>query len=131
MAGLIEQEIMELRDLCREFVEGKVTSDNVNTRLSIYNQTAKRMNMLVQVAALSEKHGKGGKGETWKRLNSMNVVDGSIAIDTNSNYDKVKCPQKGGNIVTREECLDYSGENRNIDDCQQCEHFTLARKRIR
>jgi len=53
-------------------------------------------------------------------LNKMNILDSSTAVDLmlgNPEEDKIKCPIKD-DLITREECLDYSGSNGN--ECNGC-----------
>jgi len=53
-------------------------------------------------------------------LDKMNLIDDSTTIDLMIGLpddDKVKCPDLG-KIITREECLDYSGSH--TEDCRGC-----------
>jgi hypothetical protein len=53
-------------------------------------------------------------------LKRMNILDDSTAIDLmlgNPADDKVNCPEQD-KLITRAECLDYSGSH---PDCQGCE----------
>jgi hypothetical protein len=54
-------------------------------------------------------------------LERMNIMDDQIAIDMglgDPEIDKVKCPLQD-NLITRSECLDYSGHH--YEDCSGCE----------
>ena len=60
----------------------------------------------------------------------MNLMDDSTAVDLglgDPNEDKVKCPDKG-KLITRAECLDYSGEH--IEDCLGCEIGGNTKKKL-
>jgi len=117
---------LELRDLAKRLLEGKCDIEIAKTVLCVYSQTAKRENMLMQIAIASEKQ--GNKDKTWKRLNSMNLINEKTAIDVGETADRFKCPLKGEHIIGREECMDLSGASHNIDFCQNCEQFSITRK---
>ena len=62
-------------------------------------------------------------------LERMNLMDGTTAVDLmlgDPEVDKVKCPIQD-KLITRQECLDYSGDN--YEDCKGCE-IGLATKRL-
>lgn len=44
--------------------------------------------------------------------------------------ERVKCEEKQDKLITRSECLEYSGHKEHIDDCKQCEHFSVTRDLI-
>ncbi len=59
---------------------------------------------------------------TMQGLERMNIMDDQIAIDMGLNdpeIDKVKCPLFMDHLITRGECLDYSGSH--YDECAGCE----------
>jgi hypothetical protein len=121
--------LLELRDLARKVLTGEVDLAKVDTLIGIYSQTAKRENLLFQIAAHAEKNGKADK--SWRRLNDMNLISENAAINIETKGNQVfKCPEQGWNIIDRENCLDYSGSLENIDRCQNCNHFSITRKQI-
>lgn len=124
--GLIEQEIHDLRSLGAKVIAGSIDNDKAKILLGVYNQTAKRENMLIKMAITSEKY---GKSKSWKRLNNMNLIDENGAIDCTPEHDgKVKCPEQGDKLISRSACLDYSGDQYNMGKCQSCDQFTVTRK---
>ena len=125
--GLIEQEIMELRQMSKELREGKLSPEQASIQIGFYNQTSKRVSQLIQIAIMQTKEGKGGKAT--KRLIAANVLSDSSAIPVPTvEKEVVKCPEQGGALITREDCLEYSGDISHIDVCQQCEQFEITRK---
>ena len=114
--GLLEQEIKELRDLQREFSKGKITVQDVHARIAIYSQTEKRAKMILQAYALAAKHNK----TTLNRLTRSNLIGASEAIDTGNDPEAVmvKCIERDDALVTRQECLDFSGSN--LELCAGC-----------
>ena len=125
--SLILTELAELRVMGRQVMDGAYDKENIKLRLDIYNQTAKRLNMLIQITTKSEN--RGGKDKIWKRLDNMNIISSDAAIDIGSQLDeKIKCPEHGGCLIDRGQCLDYSGLERNLDKCQRCEQFSVTRK---
>jgi hypothetical protein len=124
--GLIESEIGELRALCQKIYNGDIDNDKARTLIGVYNQTAKRESMLLQIFFSSEKN---SKRKIASKLSAMNVINenGAIGFDEGK-PDVVKCPEMGGKLINRETCLDYSGDQRHIDACQKCEQFEITRK---
>lgn len=64
-----------------------------------------------------------------KAFNRMNLMDESTAIDLllgDPEVDKVKCPYHD-NLITRQECLDYSGTEGHVDGCRGCDYGTATK----
>lgn len=127
--SLINQELLELRSLAQKVLTGEVDNEKARTLVGIYSQTAKRENLLFQIASFSEKNGKSDK--SWRRLNDMNLISENTAINVESKDNQVfKCPEQGWKLIDRGNCLDYSGSETNIDKCQNCYHFSITRRQI-
>ena len=126
--GLIEQEIMELRDLAKKIAQGQIGDSTASLLLGVYNQTSKRVTQMIQIQSLAVKEGKSGK--SYKNIVASNLISDGAAISIDSTEEKIKCAAKGGVLVNRETCLDYSGEEQHIDFCQECEHFSTTRKQF-
>jgi len=76
----------------------------------------KAINCTVSMYAVMSKNRRAAAG-----LEKMNIMDDSTAIDLmlgDPEVDKVKCPLQD-NLITRAECLDYSGSYG--DDCRGCD----------
>jgi hypothetical protein len=53
-------------------------------------------------------------------LERMNIMDDTTAVDLmlgDPEADKVKCPEQE-TLITRQECLDYSGTHPDCSDCE-------------
>lgn len=123
--GLLETEIQELRKLSGDVMSGAVKIESAAAMLAIYNQVAKREELLFKVLCLSIKNGKALRLAQVKNLVSIND-----AIDIDDESTMVTCPLKGNQVISRSACLDYSGDSRNIDSCQKCEQFEITRQRF-
>lgn len=126
--SLIAQEILELRQIASKLISGEIDENKVKRLIGVYNQTAKRENMLIQIAISAEKQGR--KDKVWDRLDSMNLIDSKSSIDVETCGDKFKCSAQGWALITRDNCLDYSGDSKHIDFCQNCEQFAITRKQF-
>ena len=127
--GLIEQEIMELRSLAKDVMMGTITDTKASLMLGVYNQTAKRVSQMTQIMAMQIKEGKNGKA--YSRMVSANIVsDGAAIMIESKDAEMVRCPEHGGKCISRDDCLDYSGDEHHINTCQKCEHFSVTRKQI-
>ena len=123
--GLLETEIGELRQLVDDVMQDKVSMVKAALQLSIYSQVSKRERLMFDIWKASAK-----EKSLLKNASSKNLLDSSCAIDcVNLNEDKIVCPERGGALVTRNSCLDFSGTERNLTKCQECCHFSTSRKR--
>jgi hypothetical protein len=121
--GLLEKEILELRNLRRDYRTKKIDERQVNTEIAIYSQIEKRAKLLLQAYTSGAKVKQG----LTRELVKSNLIGEGEAIDIgeeNAENDKVRCYEKDA-IITRQECLDYSGSH---PDCVDCE-IGIATKR--
>ena len=73
------------------------------------------------VASLFSVFSKNKRAE--KTVGNMGIMDATTTIGMmlgDPEVDKVKCPIQD-KIIIRSECLDYSGDAKNMDHCRQCE----------
>jgi hypothetical protein len=67
---------------------------------------------------------------TLKRLKNSGFIS-TTSIPVKDNIEEVfPCPQHGGCNINRHTCLDYSGTDRNINECQKCDNFGITRRQI-
>ena len=112
--------------MLQQFEAGKITENQVRIKTGIYAQTEKRAKLILQGMALAAKY----KKPVLDRLVKINLIGDGTAIDMGAyafENEKIKCPLKDDNTITREECLTFSGEEKNFDDCQLCDHFKVTR----
>lgn len=124
--GLLEQEIYELRKLRRDYRAGKYDVQHINAEIAIYSQTEKRAKLLLHAHVSGAKIKSGLLREIFK----TNLIGDGEAIDTGQNdqeEDKVKCPYHT-DLITRADCLDYSGSN--YDDCKGCEIGKATKEKL-
>jgi hypothetical protein len=127
--GLIEQEITELRAMAKAAMCEELSPEKASIQIGFFNQTAKRINQMIQIASLSLKEGKSNK--IVRRLVDANIIGERQAIVIRDAVEEqVKCPEQGGKLIFREECLDFSGEENHIDACQHCHQFSITRKAL-
>ena len=78
----------------------------------------KLINAVVSAYGIASKNKRAMTG-----LERMNIMDETTAIDLmlgDPEVDKVKCPEHK-DLITRQECLDYSGQEKHHDECSGCE----------
>jgi hypothetical protein len=78
----------------------------------------KNCNVVISAYAIQSKNKRAASG-----MERMNLMDDSTAIDLmlgDPELDKVKCPEHK-DLITRQECLDYSGEQKHFNECMGCE----------
>lgn len=114
--NLIAKNIMDIQLMIKDLKEGNISAEKFSTVLAGIRETRKYCNLVIQAYAVSSKNKRAMAG-----LEKMNLIDDTTAIDLmlgDPEVDKAKCPLKD-NLITRAECLDYSGTH--YDDCVGCE----------
>jgi len=126
--GLIEQEIKELRKLKDDWEAGKIADNKVMLVLRIYDQIQKRTNATIQIHMMRGKFGK----PVFNGIIQQGVIGNGSSIETivagDIELEMVKCPDKDYQLISRADCLGYSGETEHMENCQSCEHFKITRK---
>jgi len=125
--GVIETEYSEIRAITMALMAGTIDKETASLVLKSYSEGGKRIDQLLKVYQMVISHGKAAK-----QIISKNIISDGTAIDMGFNQieERIKCPAKGDTLIGREECLDYSGCERNIGACQKCEQFSVTRKQI-
>lgn len=123
--GLIAEEIKELRRMVKQLDAGTITSEEVRAKLNIYKESHKRAKLILDVyTACNRPHLIEG------RLHTLNLISKGELVQTTEDIEleMIKCSMQDDKAITREECLSFSGEEENIEDCRGCENFKITRK---
>lgn len=104
----------------KKLMEGKGTLnlDIIASAQREFEGQIKLINAVVSAYGISSKNKRALTG-----LQRMNLMDDTTAVDLmlgDPEADKVKCPEQDS-LITRQACLDYSGEPNNMDFCSQCD----------
>ena len=109
---------MESNSRMKLITKGQFNLEQVSAAQREFEGQIKLINSVVQAFGIASKNKRAMTG-----LERMNLMDDTTAIDLmlgDPEVDKVKCPHQI-NLITRAECLDYSGEAKHMEDCQGCE----------
>lgn len=109
----------------KRIMSGNFKLDEVSAAQREFEGQIKLINSIVSAYGISSKNKRALSG-----LEKMNLMDDSTAIDLglgDPELDKVKCPNDG-QLITRADCLGYSGTSENIEDCKSCQNFATTRK---
>lgn len=122
--GLIAEEIKELRQMVKLVDAGKLTTEEVRVKLNIYKEAHKRARLILDIyIACNSPH------LVEKRLHSLNLLSKGELVQSEGDIEleMVMCPNQG-KAITREECLSFSGDSKNMENCRQsCENFAITR----
>ena len=122
--GLIAEETKELRRMVRLFDKGAITEEQIKTKLAIFKETHKRAKLIFDVyVACNSPH------LIEKRLHSLNLLSQGecVQLPGDIELEMVKCPDQDKS-VTREDCLSYSGDENNNENCRSCDNYGITRK---
>jgi hypothetical protein len=113
--NLQDETIVTLKGALDSFRKGKMGTADFMAHISAANTFHKLLNQQIQTAMLFESQKK-----VYNTLERKGIVDATAHLDIGGDpeVDKVKCPCHN-NLITRAECLDYSGSHH--DDCAGCE----------
>ena len=130
--GVIETEYLEIREITKRILDGTLEKETAALVLKAYSEGGKRIDQYLKVVAMQINCNKASKGILAHNIIGKNIVSDDTAIDMDAVRieEKIKCPEKGGNLINRDECLDYSGDSDHVSACQKCKHFKITRKRI-
>ena len=112
----------------KKIMLGSFRLDEVSAAQREFEGQIKLINAIVSAYGISSKNKRALSG-----LEKMNLMDGTTAIDLglgDPELDKIKCPDKDGNLILKRECLDYSGRPDKMESCQTCENFGVTRKML-
>jgi len=85
----------------------------------------KRVHAHVAMFVTSEKNNRAKT--RWERMNLQDDTAVDLLLG-DPEVDKVKCPERD-DLITRAECLDYSGKH-SLDDCKGCEIGTATKDKL-
>lgn len=123
--GLFEKQINDLNDLLQLFREGKLSAEQIDTQVKIYSQIERRSSQMLKAIALSGKPGR----KLFQMIVKTNLMGDGVAIDLGQHQfedEKIRCPLKDGNAISRDMCLTFSGEEKNMEYCQMCDHYKIT-----
>lgn len=130
--ALVEDELKKITRMIDGLLDGTIKPLMVAQAIPLLSQSEKRMRGYLDMAALTLKYGAKGT-KLIASFTEINLIGDGSAIDTDTyiaEVEKIKCPQKEGELIERQECLDFSGEEKRYDDCRGCNHFAPTRRLI-
>jgi len=112
--NLVVQKLTEINEAIEKFKRKEMTVEEVQSFVSLTNAAHKWANLALQAFAVESKNRR-----VLKSLDKMNIMDEDTALEImEPGGDKVKCLFRDNVLMTREECLDYSGSH--IEECSGC-----------
>jgi hypothetical protein len=109
----------------KKIMKGGFNLTEVSSAQREFEGQIKLINAVVSAYGIASKNKRALSG-----LQSMNLMDDSTAIDLmlgDPNDDKIKCSEHD-NLITRAECLDYSGSH--VDECMGCQQGILTKDKL-
>lgn len=116
----------------KQFESGGITLEKYKALLEGSASKAKHIGNEVAFRKMASVDAK----TTFKALTSVGLL-GNAGIPVVADIEeRLICPGQGGMVITRRDksdrnnCLDYSGNERNNASCQKCEHFQTTRDQM-
>ena len=121
----ITQMFMESNNRMKKIMKGGFRLDEMSAAQREFEGQIKLINSVVSAFGIASKNKRALVG-----LKNMNLMEDDTAVDLllgDPEVDKVKCPELG-KLITRAECLDYSGDHH--EECSGCEIGATTKERL-
>jgi len=121
----IAQMFMDSNARMRKILKEEFNLEKISAAQREFEGQIKLINAVVAAYGIASKNKRALAG-----MEKMNLLDDTTVIDLglgDPNEDKIKCPDLG-KILTRAECLDYSGDH--IEDCLGCETGAKTKEKL-
>jgi hypothetical protein len=121
----ITKMFMESNARMKKIMAGGYKQEEICSAQREFEGQIKLLNAVISAYGIQSKNGRAMKG-----LNRMNIMDETTAVDLmlgDPENDKVKCDEQG-KMITRAECLDYSGSH--FDGCQGCDVGKATKEKL-
>ena len=121
----ITKMFMESNNRMKKIMKGGFKIDEIAAAQREFEGQIKLINTVVSAFGIASKNKRALSG-----LKNMNLMDDETAIDLllgDPEMDKIKCPEHD-NLISRAECLDYSGSN--YEQCSGCDIGVETKARL-
>jgi len=121
--GYLENELEDIARLSKQIDAGTVKPEVVMMKVALLSQSEKRMNLLLKAMAQGAKYGK----KQMEQIVSKKIMGDEKAIESaeNNDMESITC-EKTQTTITRQECLDNSGEQKK--ECKGCETGVITKR---
>jgi len=107
--------INEVQGLRKDFRAGKISLETYSKELDGIGQIEKLANVMIKTRITEE------------RFKKPIVKDQKLISMENLGDEKIECPEKSPDQITRNECLDLSGSSDKPEECDGCPEFSATR----
>ena len=104
----------EIQQLRRDLLSGKITSEVYALQMGGISQLEKQQKHML-TGTIAE--------HRLKKAIPVDLNRGTVEIEE----ERFECVDRNM-IITRSNCLDYSGSADNIDSCRSCNNYKITRK---
>lgn len=106
----------ELVELRADFKANKISREQFAADLMAISQLEKQQKLILQTFITEAK---------LKKCIPVQLTDSS-----DPEKRMIACPDQNGKFITREMCLEYSGDSKNNETCSTCKEFNATRKML-
>ncbi len=103
----------EIQQLRRDYLEGKITAEAYSLQMGGISQLEKQQKLMIGGTSIEHR---------MKKKLPVDLNKGVLDI----RKENIECPDIKA-VITRERCLDYSGEEKNYERCKTCDYFKINR----
>jgi len=128
MSNQIAEMFKESNSRMKKIMKGDFDAEKISIAQREFEGQIKLINSVVSAYGIMSKNNRAQVG-----LSRMNILDDTVAIDLclgDPELDRIKCPAKLNKTISLSECLDFSGDSKNLEDCKDCEGFKRSRELV-
>lgn len=122
--SFIMQQINEITKLEKLFTRGKIPIEKYHGLLAAIMLKEKfvKDHVTIQIHGVKNKH-------FLKTMINANLISENEAFgDVDHKLEMVRCLLEENKIIQRCDCLDVSGEKKNLDTCRECDNYGMTRQ---
>lgn len=113
----------ESQEVINQFRDGGMSPQELEAYMTMAQIQVKLL--AVEVAAQKVA---ASDNKTLKRLQNSGFISTASIPIAYKVEEMFPCPAHGNCMISRMDCLDYSGSENHIGTCQECEQFIVTRK---
>ena len=111
VATMLQNELIKMRTDLRA---GKISAEKASMDLTIIAGIDKLQNTILKTKIMERKL------KVQLRQSLLPPIDVEV--------DRIICHDRDGKIITRADCLSFSGDSANMESCRSCENFKYTRE---
>lgn len=124
----VTENVNKMKKLMAQYEAGKISLETLDVLMNQHIKIGKETDKVINCVVAIQKYGV----KVRRDFHSFGLLtEGeSISMGCDIENEAVRCPAKNDHTITRNTCLDYSGDAKHADECEGCPNFAITRSRL-